>query len=250
MTAPQELNTIEQFRSQAGGVLLVDKPGGWTAFDVVKKIRGTLRVKKVGHAGTLDPMATGLLILCSGPMTKRLDTFQALNKQYEGSMRLGAVTASYDAETPEERPKPVSHLDVDDIRAATKPFLGDILQLPPMYSAVKVDGKRLYQLARKGKEVERRERSVKVERFDITDVQLPDASFRVVCSKGTYVRTLAHDLGQQLGCGAYLTSLRRTAIGSFHADEAWSIEDIVAYATDKGINSPRKEMDHVRRSQS
>ncbi|MCB2204233.1 tRNA pseudouridine(55) synthase TruB [bacterium] len=232
---------MEQFCAPAGGVLLVDKPRGWTSFDVVKKVRGTLRVKKVGHAGTLDPMATGLLILCSGPMTRSIETFQALGKRYEGSMRLGAVTASYDAETPEEQHRPVGDIADDAIREATRKYIGDIQQLPPMYSAVKVDGKRLYSLARKGKEVERKPRPVHVSRFDITAVTLPDLAFSVDCSKGTYVRTLAHDLGQDLGCGAYLTALRRTAIGNFLADEAWTIDQIVDAAVQNGISLPRKE---------
>ncbi|MDT8323070.1 MAG: tRNA pseudouridine(55) synthase TruB [Bacteroidota bacterium] len=246
----QGLNTIEQFRAPAGGVLLVDKPRGWTSFDVVKKVRGTLRVRKVGHAGTLDPMATGLLILCSGPMTKSIDTFQALVKRYEGSMRLGAVTPSYDAETPEEQHRPVGDVDLDDVRRAAQQYTGDIEQLPPMYSAVKVDGKRLYALARKGREVERKPRVVHVERFDITDVAVPDVEFRVTCSKGTYVRTLAHDLGQDLGCGAYLTALRRTAIGSFLADEAWSIDAIVTEALAIGISLPGKENADAGRQES
>ncbi len=250
MTAPQGLNTIDQFRAPSGGVLLLDKPQGWTSFDVVKKVRGTLRVKKVGHAGTLDPMATGLLILCSGTMTKSIDTFQALVKHYEGTMRLGAVTPSYDAETPEEQHRPVGDLDIEQIREAATHYLGDIEQLPPMYSAVKVDGKRLYALARKGKEVERKMRTVVVDRFDITAVTLPDVHFRVVCSKGTYVRTLAHDLGQDLGCGAYLTALRRTAIGSFLASEAWSIDAIVAEAEALGIFRPRKENTDAGRQES
>lgn len=250
MTASQGLNTIEQFRAPSGGVLLVDKPQGWTSFDVVKKVRGTLRVKKVGHAGTLDPMATGLLILCSGPMTRSIDTFQALVKQYEGSLRLGAVTASYDAETPEEQHRPVGKLRIEDVRSAAQRYEGDIAQLPPMYSAVKVDGRRLYSLARKGKEVERKPRTVHVARFEITGAEFPDVHFRVTCSKGTYVRTLAHDLGQDLGCGAYLTALRRTAIGSFFADEAWSIDAIVAEAVALGFTAPGKEKTDAGRQES
>jgi tRNA pseudouridine55 synthase len=250
LTSPQGLNTIDQFRAPSGGVLLVDKPRGWTSFDVVKKVRGTLRVKKVGHAGTLDPMATGLLILCSGPMTKSIDTFQALVKSYEGALRLGAITASYDAETPEEQLRPVKDIDDQRLRAAASAYVGEIEQLPPMYSAVKVDGRRLYALARKGKEVERKARVVTVERFEITAVELPDVRFRVVCSKGTYVRSLAHDLGQDLGCGAYLTELRRTAIGNFHASEAWEIDTIVTEAEALGIFRPRKEPDDDRAQKS
>ena len=228
MTQPQGFNTVEQFRSPVGGVLLVDKPQGWTSFDVVKKVRGTLRVKKVGHAGTLDPMATGLLILCSAGMTKKIEAFQALAKVYDGRFRLGAVTPSYDAETETREHRPLGDVDDSRVRTAALAFVGQIEQLPPMYSAVKVEGKRLYKLARKGEVVERSPRTVTIERFDIGEIALPDVDFSVRCSKGTYVRTLAHDLGQQLGCGAYLTALRRTAIGNFTVDEAWTIDDIVA----------------------
>jgi tRNA pseudouridine55 synthase len=250
LTVPQGLNTIEQFRAPTGGVLLVDKPKGWTSFDVVKKVRGTLRVKKVGHAGTLDPMATGLLILCSGPMTRRIETFQALVKHYEGSMRFGAVTPSYDAETPEEQHRPVGDLRIDDVRRAVQRYTGNIEQLPPMYSAVKVDGRRLYSLARKGQEVERKARTVHVERFEITGGTIPDLQFRVICSKGTYVRTLAHDVGQDVGCGAYLTALRRTAIGSFLAEEAWSIDAIASAAPSRGDAAPGKERSHAGRNKT
>ncbi len=241
MTQPQGFNTIEQFRSPGGGVLLVDKPKTWTSFDVVKKVRSALRVKKVGHAGTLDPMATGLLILCSGNLTKKIDAFQALGKVYEGRMRLGAVTPSYDAETEPVEEKPIDDVNEERIRNSAAAFVGEIEQLPPMYSAVKVEGQRLYKLARKGVEVERQPRSVTVSRFSIEDVALPDVAFEVRCSKGTYVRTLAHDLGQELGCGAYLTELRRTFIGEFSAEEAWSIEQIVEEASTSGLLRDRRE---------
>lgn len=235
----QGFNTIAQFRSPVGGVLLVDKPQTWTSFDVVKKLRSTLRVKKVGHAGTLDPMATGLLILCSSTLTRRIDAFQALDKIYEGSLRLGAVTASYDAETEVFDHRPIDGIDEPGIRRATATFLGSIEQLPPMYSAVKVDGERLYKRARRGEDVARPPRSVRVDQFDILDVKLPDVRFRIQCSKGTYVRTLAHDLGQLLGCGAHLTALRRTAIGSFLVDEAWTIERISDAARADGLTQDR-----------
>ncbi|MDX9758817.1 MAG: tRNA pseudouridine(55) synthase TruB [Bacteroidota bacterium] len=235
----QGFNTIAQFRSPVGGVLLVDKPQTWTSFDVVKKIRTALRVKKVGHAGTLDPMATGLLILCSSTLTRRIDAFQALDKVYEGSFRLGAVTPSYDAETETRDHRPIDGIDDAGIRQAAARFVGTIEQLPPMYSAVKVDGERLYKRARRGEEVARTPRAVRVEQFDILDVKLPEVGFRVQCSKGTYVRTLAHDLGQMLGCGAYLTGLRRTAIGSFLVEEAWSIERISDAARAEGLTQER-----------
>ncbi len=241
MTQPQGFNTIAQFRSPSGGVLLVDKPKSWTSFDVVKKVRSALRVKKVGHAGTLDPMATGLLILCSSHLTKKIDAFQALGKVYEGSMRLGAVTPSYDAETDTTDERPIGEIDEARIRSATASFTGVIEQLPPMYSAVKVDGQRLYKLARKGVEVERQPRTVTIDRFRIESVVLPDVAFEVHCSKGTYVRTLAHDLGQMLECGAYLTELRRTFIGDFSVQEAWSIEQIVEEASALGLLRDRTQ---------
>ena len=241
MTQPQGFNTIEQFRSHTGGVLLLDKPQGWTSFDVVKKVRSAIRVKKVGHAGTLDPMATGLLILCSSHLTKKIDAFQALGKVYEGSFRLGAVTPSYDAETGIMDPRPIAGISENHIRDAAASYVGAIEQVPPMYSAVRVDGQRLYKLARKGEEVERPPRTVTIERFDIQSVSLPDVMFSVHCSKGTYVRTLAHDLGQKLGCGAYLTSLRRTFIGNFSVAEAWSIDLVVEHAAALGLLRERTQ---------
>lgn len=250
MTNAPGFNTIEQFSTPEGGVLLVDKPSSWTSFDVVNKIRRTLRVRKVGHAGTLDPMATGLLILCSGRSTKSIDRYQALVKMYEGTMRLGAVTASYDAETPAENEQPLGDIAAHDIRDAAQRFTGDIEQLPPMYSAVKVKGQRLYKLARKGEEVERAPRRVHIARFDIEDVTLPDVRFTVVCSKGTYVRTLAHDLGQTLGCGAYLSSLRRTAIGTIHVADAWSIDELVTAARKRDSEQVQQENSHARPSES
>ena len=225
-----EFNTLQRFRSGEGGVLLVDKPVDWTSFDVVKKVRGTLRVKKVGHAGTLDPLATGLLILCSGKMTKQIDRYQALRKTYIGSMRLGAETASFDAATEPVNPRPYHEVTRSDIERAAERFTGDISQIPPMYSAVQIKGTRLYTLARKGKTVEREPRQVTVHRFQISSYEPPDAGFEVECSKGTYVRTLAHDLGADLGCGAYLTALRRTSIGEFSVGDAWTIERIVEAA--------------------
>ena len=228
----------------------MDKPASWTSFDVVNKIRGVLRVRKVGHAGTLDPMATGLLILCSGRLTKSIDQYQALVKMYEGTMHLGGVTPSYDAETPVEDERPVDGITSDDVHGAAERFIGDIEQLPPMYSAVKVKGQRLYRLARKGKEVERTPRPVHIARFDIEDVSIPEVTFTVVCSKGTYVRTLAHDLGQMLGCGAYLSSLRRTAIGTQHVSDAWSIEQVVAAAKNRDTEPSQKENARARASES
>ncbi len=250
MTQPAGFNTIEQFRTPEGGVLLVDKPQKWTSFDVVKKVRGTLRVKKVGHAGTLDPLATGLLILCSGKMTKKIDAYQAQMKAYSGTMQLGAVTASYDADTPPESEKDISGISTDAILGEAASFVGEIEQLPPMYSAVKVEGQRLYKLARKGKEIERKLRTVTVHRFTIDDVTLPAVDFTVECSKGTYVRTLAHDLGQRLQCGAYLTALRRTAIGEHQVSDAWTIDQISERAALLNAASSGKESAGDRRQPS
>ena len=227
-----EFNSISQFQTMEGGVLLVDKPRDWTSFDVVKKIRGMLRVSKVGHAGTLDPLATGLLILCSGRSTKSIDMFQALDKQYTGDLLLGAVTASYDADTKPEQPLPFDHVTLDMLTDASRDFLGVIQQMPPMYSALKVEGRRLYELARKGVEVERKPREITVSEFALEMEAPPRVHFTVTCSKGTYVRSLVHDLGQKVGCGAYVQSLRRTAIGGFTVDEAWTIEALQAAITE------------------
>lgn len=225
--------TIDRIDFREGAMLLVDKPAGWTSFDVVNKIRAVLRHQylvrkiKVGHAGTLDPMATGLLILCTGKATGHLADLQGLEKEYSGEMILGATTASYDRETPVESPKPFEHLSEQDIHAAALGFVGNIDQLPPMYSAVKVEGMPLYRAARKGKEVEREPRQVEIRRFDILSVNLPVVTFYVACSKGTYIRTLVHDLGQVLGCGAYLSALHRTRIGEFSVEHAWNLEELV-----------------------
>lgn len=217
-------NSVEEFRSQTGGVLLVDKPQQWTSFDVVKKIRGMLRIPKVGHAGTLDPLATGLLILASQSWTRKLDVFQALEKVYEGTMRFGEVTPSYDSDTDVSEIHAFEHVTLDMLKEGAASFVGAIEQLPPMYSAVKVGGKRLYAMARKGQTIERQPRSVTIDEFEILSYDAPDARFRIRCSKGTYVRSLAYDLGRQLGCGAHLTALRRTSIGAYSVDEAWSLD--------------------------
>jgi tRNA pseudouridine55 synthase len=227
------MNSIESFRSSSGGGLLVDKPLTWTSFDVVKKVRFALRVKKVGHAGTLDPLATGLLVLMSNDCTKLIDRVQAERKVYEGSCILGGMTDSYDAASPVRDPKPYDHCTRQAIESAMENFTGWIEQVPPMFSAVKHEGQRLYTLARKGQEVARAARRVQVETFELLAMELPVLHFRVVCSKGTYVRALVHDLGQQLQCGAYLASLRRTAIGSYSVENALTIEQLVQENTDR-----------------
>lgn len=212
----------------AGEILLINKPLDWTSFDVVKKVRNTIRVKKVGHAGTLDPLATGLLILCTGKFTKRIDEIQGQEKEYTGIIRLGETTPSYDRETEVTETKDISHLTEDEIKAAAQTFVGTIDQIPPIYSAVQIDGKRAYDLARKGKDVELKSRSVTIQAFDITSINGPEVTFKVICSKGTYIRSLAHDLGQKLGVGGHLSKLERTRIGEYKLEDALTIEDIIA----------------------
>lgn len=221
-----EVNALDRFASAAGGVLLVDKPLDWTSFDVVKKVRGLFQVRKVGHAGTLDPLATGLLILCSGAMTRSIAQFQDMDKIYIGSFALGAVTRSYDAATPPEHHCSTDHITLAEVQAAADGFLGAIDQIPPMFSAVKVAGTRLYELARKGQEVEREPRRVFIADFTVFPSDGGEYCFSVTCTKGTYVRTLIHDLGQVLNVGAYITSLRRTAIGDFQVKDALTLEDV------------------------
>lgn len=225
----------------SGTLLLVDKPEGWTSFDVVNKVRSTIRRTlslpgiKVGHAGTLDPMATGLLLICTGKWTKRLADLQGMDKEYTGTLTLGGTTPSYDRETAMENMHPFAHLtEADIIHAATR-FRGEIDQVPPMYSAIKVEGKPLYARARKGEEIEVKSRRVTIHAFEITGVELPQVYFRVVCSKGTYIRSLAHDLGQVLGCGAYLNALCRTAIGQYRLGDAWTLDTLIAAIEDLGI---------------
>lgn len=209
---------------EAGAVLLFDKPLRWTSFDLVKKVRGITRVKKVGHAGTLDPLATGLLIICTGKKTKEIDTFQAQIKEYTGTFFIGATTPCYDMEQPVDKVYETAHITEEMIRETAKQFIGSIDQIPPPHSAVKVDGKRAYDLARAGKEVAVKSRTIEIETFEITGIALPVVSFRVVCSKGTYIRSLAHDFGKALGSGAYLSSLVRTRIGEFRLDDAITID--------------------------
>ncbi len=209
-----------------GAALLIDKEIGWTSFDVVARLRTILRIKEIGHAGTLDPLATGLLIVCCGKATKTIESYQDQEKVYETVVRLGATTATYDSEQPEQNVQDVDHLQPEAIAAAVQSFVGEIDQLPPMYSARKVGGKRLYELARKGQEVERSTRRVVIHSIEVLSIELPMIHLRLRCSKGTYVRSLAHDIGQVLGCGAYMYSLRRTMIGDYHVDQALSITDI------------------------
>lgn len=208
---------------------LIDKPMDWTSFDVVAKLRNAYSKKlgkrcKVGHAGTLDPKATGLLLVAVGKKTKEIATLEALDKEYVGEIKLGATTRSFDAETEEENPRDVSHLTRDDLERAARAFLGKQWQAPPMHSAAWHQGKRLYELARAGKEVERKPKPIEVFEFEITHCELPLVAFRVVASKGTYIRALANDFGARLGVGGYLKSLRRTRVGPYKVEDAVSVE--------------------------
>jgi tRNA pseudouridine55 synthase len=202
-----------------GGVLLVDKPYKWTSFDAVNAIKIALRAK-IGHCGTLDPLATGLLICCTGEMTKSISDYQRLPKEYTGIFHLGATTPTYDLESQPENILPFEHVTEQAMLAAAAQLTGDIMQVPPIHSAIKKEGKRSYDLARAGKEVVLDSRPVTVGEFELTLINLPEVHFRVMCSTGTYIRSLAHDFGQILGCGAYLQELRRTKIGNFDASEA------------------------------
>lgn len=206
-----------------GKVLLIDKPLHWTSFDVVRKIRNCIRIKKVGHAGTLDPLATGLLIICTGKFTKRINEYMAREKEYTGTFTLGASTPTYDLESKPGDFKSIEGITIEQLQFNTQKFIGEIMQVPPAHSAIKVGGKRVYELARKGKEVNLEPRKVTINEFEITKTELPIVSFRVVCSTGTYIRSLAHDFGKELGCGAYLSSLCRTRIGEFSLSEAMTI---------------------------
>lgn len=211
---------------QEGHVFLIDKPLDWTSFDVVNKIRWNIRKAydlkkiKVGHAGTLDPKATGLLLVCTGKMTKSIDQLQAQEKTYTGTIKLGATTPTYDLESEEDQTFPTAHLTEEIIHEATKQFIGEIEQFPPMHSAIKVDGKRLYELAREGQEIERKARKITIHDFKITKIELPFVDFECNCSKGTYIRSLAYDFGKAVNSGGYLTALRRTKIGDFEVINA------------------------------
>jgi tRNA pseudouridine55 synthase len=217
------------FDFAAGEVLLINKPYRWTSFDVVGKLRNSFKpVKlKVGHAGTLDPLATGLLIICTGKFTKKIDEYQAQEKEYTGTMVLGATTPSYDLETEVDNTFDISTITDDQIRNNCAQFTGEISQFPPAHSAIKVDGERSYMKARRGEVSELKSRDVTISEFEITRIELPEIDFRVVCSKGTYIRSLVHDFGKTLNNGAYLSGLRRTRIGEFRIEDAYEIMELV-----------------------
>jgi len=212
---------------EEGQVILIDKPLHWTSFDAVRKIRNLIKIKKVGHAGTLDPLATGLLIVCTGKFTKKINEYMAQEKEYTGSFTLGAVTPTYDLESTPLDFKDFSAITVEQLKEMTQPFIGEIQQVPPIYSAIKKDGVALYELARRGVDVELKPRTISIKEFEITKVELPVVHFKVVCSTGTYIRSLAHDYGGALGCGAYLSALRRTKIGEHLVENAVGIEGFI-----------------------
>jgi len=223
------MNTLEAFKE--GKVLLIDKPLNWTSFQVVNKIRWLIKQQfeikkiKVGHAGTLDPLASGLLILCTGKFTKKIETYQAQVKEYTGTLTLGATTPSYDLETEIDKTFNFSMITPQEIQDTAEQFIGEIQQQPPVFSALKKDGKRLYEYARAGEKVEIPTRTVSISMFKIIKIELPNVDFRVVCSKGTYIRSLAHDFGKALDNGAHLSALRRTKIGGFSVEDAIDIPE-------------------------
>ena len=225
--------TAPPFDFKEGCLLLVDKPKGWTSFDVINKVRWAIRNHlgvrkiKVGHAGTLDPMATGMLNICTGKWTKRLQELQGMDKTYTGTITLGATTPSYDAEEPIDATYPTDHITEEKILAAAASLTGPLEQLPPMFSAIKVDGQPLYKRARRGEMIEVKPRPITVHEFRITRVALPEVDFVIFCSKGTYIRSLAYDLGKALDSGGYLTALRRTVVGPYGEEAMWDLEALL-----------------------
>jgi len=220
--------TIEDF--QNGQILLIDKPLNWTSFQAVNKIKYALINKvglpkkfKIGHAGTLDPLASGLLLICTGKFTKKISELQGQAKEYTGTFFIGATTPSYDLETEIDEKYPITHIDEGLIHETVKQFLGEIDQKPPIYSAIKKDGVRLYEHARAGETIEIESRKTTIHEFEITRIDLPEIDFRVVCSKGTYIRSLAYDFGKALNSGAHLTALRRTKIGDYHVENGTDV---------------------------
>ena len=237
--------TEEAFKN--GQVLLIDKPLTWTSFQVVNKLRWEIRQRfnikkiKVGHAGTLDPLATGLLIICTGKQTKQIDTYQGQVKEYTGTFTLGATTPSYDLETEIDNTFSIAHITEALLHETTQQFTGEIQQKPPIFSAIKKDGKRLYELARKGETTEIKERTVTVTSFEITKINLPAVDFRIICSKGTYIRSIAFDFGKALNSGGHLSALRRTKIGEFSVDNALSVAGFIENLKDNSEETKTPE---------
>jgi tRNA pseudouridine55 synthase len=238
----------KNFNFAEGELLLINKPYRWTSFDIVGKVRNAFKPLKlkVGHAGTLDPLATGLLIVCTGKMTKQIDTFQAEEKEYTGTFTLGGTTPSYDMETEVDETFETVHLTEEMLKAACAQFTGEIQQYPPAHSAIKVNGERLYEKARRGEEVELKARTVTIKEFELTRIELPEVDFRVVCSKGTYIRSLAFDYGKAVNSGAYLSKLRRTRSGNFKVEDAWEVMELVNVIRDlKANNALQPQVDGV-----
>lgn len=229
MIEEEKIKEFPVFNFTEGEILLINKPYSWTSFDVVGKIRNSFKPLKlkVGHAGTLDPLATGLLIICTGKLTKQIDTFQAEEKEYTGTITLGATTPSYDLETEIDQQFDISGISEESIKEAVQNFIGDLDQFPPAHSAIKVGGERLYHKARRGEEVELKSRKVSISEFEITRIELPEVDFRVKCSKGTYIRSLAHDFGKILNNGAHLSKLRRTKSGNFNIENSFEVMELV-----------------------
>ncbi len=225
-------NVISRAELNAGRIVAIDKPAGWTSFDVVNKLRGMTGVKKVGHAGTLDPFATGVLLICFAGATKQVDALMGLEKEYRGTFELGLETDSHDVTGKIIAQHPVPELSREQIEWAVRRYVGEIMQTPPMFSALKRGGWRLYELARKGEQVELAPRKVTIYAFEVLGVALPEIRFQVTCSRGTYVRALARDLGKDLGCGAFLKTLRRTRVGQYAASSALSIEQFAKQLID------------------
>lgn len=219
-----------RFNFAEGEMLLIDKPLTWTSFDVVGKVRNSLKPLKlkVGHAGTLDPLATGLLIVCTGKWTKKIDSYQAEDKEYTGTITLGGTTPSYDLETEIDETFPIVHITDQMILDTAKSFEGDIQQFPPAHSAIKINGERVYEKARRGEDVEIKSRQVRINSFEIEKIELPNVYFRVSCTKGTYIRSLAYDFGKALQSGSHLSSLRRTKSGDYTVENAWNLEQLIA----------------------
>jgi tRNA pseudouridine55 synthase len=225
-------NAIRRADLKAGKIVAIDNPAGWTSFDVVNKLRRMTGVKKVGHAGTLDPFATGVLLVCFAGATKQVDALMGLEKEYEGTFELGVETDSHDVTGKVIAQHPVPELSREQIEQAVRRYVGEIMQTPPMFSALKRGGRRLYELARKGEQVELEPRKVRIYAFDVLDVALPEIRFQLTCSRGTYVRALARDLGKDYGCGAFLKTLRRTRVGQYVASSALSIEQFAKQLID------------------
>lgn len=234
MISPRAVTLGETFRQpklsfdfELGEILNINKPVGWTSFDVVKKIRGQLNIKKVGHAGTLDPFATGVLLICTGRATKKVEDLMNLKKEYIARIEFGKTTDSYDLTGTIVSERSADNLELENIKQVIKQFDGEIYQTPPMYSAVKVNGERLYKLARRGEVVERKPRKIRIYQTDVIDFRNPFLKLRIVCSRGTYIRALANDMGEILGCGGYLTSLTRTRVGDYKLEDSFEIKDLI-----------------------